>query len=112
MTLYSLDVQERKRYRFPKVVTVLARHLEVFVELLLNQRVVLHRDSVPHEVLLRKNNEATSVRVSWAEITEIFKRCAGETELYGKGIRLENGWTSSHSQQEGEGKFNSAPIFD
>lgn len=50
---YSLDIEKGERHRLPKVVAVLARHLEVLVELLLDQRVVLHRDCVPHEVLLQ-----------------------------------------------------------
>ena len=49
-----LDIEEGEGDGLPEVVAVLAGDLEVLVPLLLNQRVVLDRHSVPHVVFLHK----------------------------------------------------------
>ena len=49
---YLLDIEEGEGDRLPHVHPVLASHLEVLVPLLLNQRVVLDRHRVPHDVAL------------------------------------------------------------
>ncbi len=53
MAIYSLDVEKGERDGLPEVQSVLAGHLEVLVPLLLDQRVVLDRHRVPHEVFLK-----------------------------------------------------------
>ena len=50
--LHLLDIEEGKCDRLPHVHAVLARDLEVLVPLLLDQRVVLDRHRVPHDVAL------------------------------------------------------------
>ena len=47
-----LDIEEGEGDGLPEVVTVLAGDLEVLVPLLLDQRAVLDRHRVPHEVFL------------------------------------------------------------
>ena len=50
---YVLDVKKGKGDGLPEVVSVLAGDFEVLVELLLDERVVLHGNGVPHEIFLR-----------------------------------------------------------
>ena len=58
---YLLNVEERKGDGFPEIVAVFASHFEVLVELFFDQRVVLHRDRVPHQVFLQSRGEKSSV---------------------------------------------------
>uniref|UniRef100_A0A8D8JCS1 (northern house mosquito) hypothetical protein n=1 Tax=Culex pipiens TaxID=7175 RepID=A0A8D8JCS1_CULPI len=46
----DLNVEKRKCYGFPKVIPILASHLEVLIKLFLDQWVVLHCHRVPHKV--------------------------------------------------------------
>lgn len=52
---YLLDIQEREGDGLPEIVSVLAGDLKVLVQLFLDQRVVLHRDCVPHQIFLSSN---------------------------------------------------------
>ena len=50
--MYLLDIEEGEGDSLPDVHAVLAGDLEVLVPLLLDQRVVLDRHRVPHDVAL------------------------------------------------------------
>lgn len=50
--LHLLNIKKREGDGFPEVVAVLAGDFEVFIQFLFDERVVLHRDCVPHQVLL------------------------------------------------------------
>lgn len=50
--MYLLNIKKGKCDGLPEVVSVLAGDLEVLVLFFLNQRVVLHRYGVPHQVFL------------------------------------------------------------
>lgn len=47
-----LDVEEGEGDGLPEVVSVFASHFEMLVEFFFDERVVLHRDRVPHQVFL------------------------------------------------------------
>ena len=49
--LNLLNVKGRKRDRFPEVASIFARHSKVLVPFLFDDRVVLNRQSVPHNLI-------------------------------------------------------------
>ena len=56
--VHLLHIQEWESYSLPEVVAIFASDLEVFIPLLLDERVVLHCHRVPHEVFLQHQYSA------------------------------------------------------
>lgn len=61
--LYLLYIQEGKGDSLPEIIAIFTRDLEVLVPLLFDERVVLHRHSVPHEVFLQRQYDTLEVQL-------------------------------------------------